>query len=94
MVEIANQGRNSNAVNVSTQVRCLSGTVHRGIIILSVVDWCVEVDSGIGQDRHLPGSVHDVFPSGNAEGRSLGPGYPNHRIFEEVPQYGARLGSK
>ena len=91
---IANQGRNTNAVDVLTQVGCLPRAIHRGVIILSVVDWCAEVDSGIGQDRHLLGSVHDVVSSGTAKGRSLGPGLPNLHIFEEVPQHEAHLRSE
>ena len=59
-MEIAKQGRNANAVDVSTQVEHLTGAIHRGVIILPVIDWCIEVDSGIGQNQPLPGSVYDV----------------------------------
>ena len=63
-VKTAKQGRNANAVDVLTQVGHLAGAINRGVIILPVVDWHIEVDSGTGQNRHLPGGVHDVVPSG------------------------------
>ena len=69
-MEASVNSRDAHEIKIPSRARCFTQAWSHGGIILSVINWHVTVDHGVGKGGYMPGGVHDVLASGPTEGRT------------------------